>query len=248
MTLGRLPSPQRAGAGSPLLCPRTVLSHCVLCHSPCGSSGGQCPRCHHGSTVMLCPAVCTQAAWWPERPPGMCQKGHGQWLSPGNHMLGDPVVSHASSGLAGHRCLLSDTKGITLHATNEKECMCVNKSCSKGHPSFGHFLVPQEGHGGPGLSDGHHQACHPAVASLPASFLPAEQATGEHMGCHLPCMEQPSPDLGAAPGTLEGEKLTRSLAWHGENSWFIAAKVPITAHPAPVPAGMSLAGTFPPDG
>lgn len=214
-------------------------SRTVVCHSPCGNSGRQCPcllarssaalhvpRCHHGSTAMLCPAVCTQAAWWPERPTGMCQKGHRPWLSPGNHMLGDPVVSHASGGLAGHRCLLSDTKGITLRATKEEESMCMNKSCSRGHPGFGHFLVPQEGHGGPAPSDGHHQARHPGVASLAASLLPAEQATGVHMGCHLPCTEEPTPDLGAAPGTLEGEKLAQSLAWHGEKNWFIAAEGP----------------------
>lgn len=70
------------------------------------------------------------------------------------------------------------------------------------------------------------------MASSAASFLPAEQATGEHMGRHLPCTEEQSPDLGAAPVTLEGEKLSQSLARHGEENQFMAA-----ACSAPVPAG-----------
>lgn len=76
--LGRLLSPRRTGAGSPLLCPRTVLLHSVLCHSHLGNSRGwmsltsqacqrnptapHIPRYHHSSTATLPPAVCTLVA------------------------------------------------------------------------------------------------------------------------------------------------------------------------------------------
>lgn len=144
MGLGTLPSPRRAGAGSLCSAPRQCSFTLSFVTAPFAAAEDDVLACpgvpqkHHGpthppgtTTATLCPALCTlvtQAmATGSDCPLGIRFHGFCDFTCQGPGWRQQPPV----------RC----------KRRNMCVCVCVSKRgqyCGKAHPSFCHFLTPQE--------------------------------------------------------------------------------------------------------